>query len=70
MSILFYFQSILLMLNISFLKVFRPDKVNIPKNQRIANFKSITLSDNTTEFNILLLDPSLYLKYIIYFLLF
>ncbi len=60
----------LLMLNISFLKVFRPGEVNIPKNQRIANFKSITLPDDITEFNILLPDPSLYLKYIIYFLLF
>ncbi len=58
------------MLNISFLKIFRPDEVNILKNQRIANFESITLSDDTIEFNILLPDLSLYLKYIIYFLLF
>lgn len=45
-----------------FLKAFRPGEVDIPEDQRIANFESITLPDNITEFDILLPDPGLHLK--------
>ncbi|PKC17829.1 hypothetical protein RhiirA5_265487 [Rhizophagus irregularis] len=41
---------------------FRPGEVDIPEDQRIANFESITLPDNITEFDILLPDPGLHLK--------
>ncbi|RHZ78613.1 hypothetical protein Glove_158g52 [Diversispora epigaea] len=37
---------------------FRQGEVDIPEDQRIANFESITLPDNITEFDILLPDSS------------
>ncbi|CAG8497793.1 7965_t:CDS:10, partial [Scutellospora calospora] len=41
---------------------FRPGEVDLVEEQRIANFESITLPDNITEFDILLPDPSLNIK--------
>ncbi|CAG8443664.1 13311_t:CDS:10 [Acaulospora colombiana] len=41
---------------------FRQGEVDIPEDQRIANFESITLPDKITEFDILLPDPGLSLK--------
>ncbi|CAG8688354.1 5576_t:CDS:10 [Acaulospora morrowiae] len=41
---------------------FRQGEVDIPEDQRIANFESITLPDKITEFDILLPDPGLNLK--------
>ena len=61
MSSYFIIYQCMLML-IFFLKAFRPGEVDIPEDQRIANFESITLPDNITEFDILLPDPGLHLK--------
>ncbi|CAJ0859954.1 18900_t:CDS:10 [Entrophospora sp. SA101] len=41
---------------------FRPGEVDIPEDQRVANFESITLPENITEFDILLPDPQLNLS--------
>ncbi|CAG8520431.1 9067_t:CDS:10 [Funneliformis mosseae] len=41
---------------------FRPGEVDIPEDQRIASFESITLPDNITEFDILMPDLGLHLR--------